>query len=119
MISIVPGHATSIQSWFLELEQSPSFISLDPLQFDESAEKTEDPTPKRLQQARDKGNVPKSQDLTTAVTIIIVTLFIYMMLHNFYGAVEDMFLKTFMLFSVEEMGNQDFWKLFMTLVQKS
>jgi flagellar biosynthetic protein FlhB len=105
----------SIHHWYFELELSSSIIHLDPLQFDDSAEKSEEPTPKRLQQARDKGNVPKSQDLTTAVSVILVTLFIYSMLHNFYGAVEDMFLKSAMMFSIPDMTNNDFWHFFVTL----
>lgn len=43
------------------------------------AEKTEQPTPKRLQKARSKGQVPQSQELTSTVTLLVlicmVTLF--------------------------------------------
>ena len=58
-------------------------IPFDLLQFDESAEKTEEPTEKRKQEARNRGQVPKSQDLTTSITLVLVTLFVYGMLHQF------------------------------------
>ena len=32
---------------------------------EDGQEKTEDPTPKRMQDARDKGQVPRSRELTT------------------------------------------------------
>jgi flagellar biosynthetic protein FlhB len=36
------------------------------------AEKTEQPTPKRLQKARTKGQVPQSQELTSIVTLLVL-----------------------------------------------
>lgn len=36
-----------------------------------SSDKTEDPTPKRLQTERNKGNIPKSQDLSAALTLSV------------------------------------------------
>jgi flagellar biosynthesis protein FlhB len=41
---------------------------------DELGEKTEEPTPKRRQDAREEGNVAKSQDFTAAILLIAVTL---------------------------------------------
>lgn len=40
----------------------------------ESGERTEDPTPKRRQEARKKGTVAKSTDLTGAITLMAATL---------------------------------------------
>jgi len=37
-------------------------------------ERTEDPTARRLRQARDRGQVPKSQDLTSAVTMLAAVI---------------------------------------------
>ena len=92
-------------------------IPFDLLQFDESGEKTEEPTEKRKSDARNKGQVPKSQDLTTAITLVFVTLFIYAMLHRFYEAVGDMFQKSVIMFTVQNMSNQDFWVFFVELVK--
>ena len=36
----------------------------------DDAEKTEDPTPKRRQEAREEGQVPESQELNTALTLL-------------------------------------------------
>ncbi len=38
--------------------------------------KTEDATPKQIQKARDEGNVPKSQELTKAVTACVAVIFL-------------------------------------------
>jgi len=40
-------------------------------------EKTEDPTPRRLQEAREDGNVAKSQDLTAALSLLAAVLVLY------------------------------------------
>ena len=44
---------------------------------DDLGEKTEDATPKRRQQARQQGNVPRSQDLSAAVILFGATLILY------------------------------------------
>lgn len=44
-------------------------------------DKTEDPTPKKQQEAREKGQLGKSQDLTAAIISIIAVLFLF-----FYGS---------------------------------
>lgn len=41
---------------------------------DDLGEKTEEPTPKRKQEARDEGNVAKSQDFSAALLLMITTL---------------------------------------------
>jgi flagellar biosynthetic protein FlhB len=46
---------------------------------EDAGDKTEDPTPRRREEAREKGNVAKSQDLTTAVLILGTML----LLHSF------------------------------------
>jgi flagellar biosynthetic protein FliR/FlhB len=40
----------------------------------DSGEKTEDPTPKKKKDAKDKGQVVKSKELTSAITLIAITL---------------------------------------------
>jgi len=42
-------------------------------------EKTEEPTPKKIEDARKEGNVPKSQDTSGVVTLFMVTLFFLML----------------------------------------
>lgn len=41
-----------------------------------AAERTEQPTPKRLEKARKKGHVPQSQELTSVVTLLILTVMV-------------------------------------------
>ncbi len=55
----------------------------------DDAEKTEEPTPKKIEDARKEGNVPKSQDTSGVVTLFIVVLsflmlFPYMSSHLVY-----------------------------------
>ena len=40
-------------------------------------EKTEKATPKRRQEAREKGNIPRSIEVNSAVILLIVSLFLY------------------------------------------
>lgn len=107
--------AFNYSNFYEQIQPEFSLIPLDLLQFDESGEKTEEPTEKRKSDARNKGQVPKSQDLTTAITLVLITLFIYAMLHRFYEVVGDMFRKSMLMFSVQEMGNQDLWVFFVEL----
>ena len=46
---------------------------------DDDSEKTEDPTPKKRSDAANKGQVPKSQEITAFVSILVgfSTLFLY------------------------------------------
>ena len=58
-----------------------------------SGEKTEQPTPKRLREAREKGDVPKSQDVAPALTVLALT--IYLAVKG-----EDIFMR------LQKMGNE-------------
>lgn len=48
---------------------------------DDNGDKTEDPTPKRQQESREKGQLGKSQDLNSAIIVALSVLFLY-----FYGS---------------------------------
>ena len=52
-------------------------------------EKTEEPTPKKLEDARKEGNVPKSQDVSSLVTLVV-------------GVVVLMFYMKYMIFKLEQ-----------------
>ena len=60
-----------------------------------SGEKTEQPTPKRLRESREKGDVPKSQDVAPALTVLALT--IYLAANG-----EDIFMR------LQKMGNEVF-----------
>ena len=60
-----------------------------------SGEKTEQPTPKRLREAREKGDVAKSQDIAPALTVLALT--VYLVVKG-----EDIFTR------LQEMGNTVF-----------
>ena len=47
-----------------------------------AAEKTEQPTPKKLQKATEKGQVPQSQELTSIVTILVLVAMIFLLRSN-------------------------------------
>jgi flagellar biosynthetic protein FlhB len=47
--------------------------------------KTEKPTPKRINKARNEGNVPKSQDVSIAVTLLAGVIGLYFWLDNIAG----------------------------------
>jgi flagellar biosynthetic protein FlhB len=53
---------------------------------DSSGEKTEDPTPRRIQEARDEGNVPRSQDLSAAIALMAAMLLLMVMGNDIFAA---------------------------------
>lgn len=56
----------------------------------DQSEKTEDPTQKRLKEAHDKGDVPKSQEVSTWFTLAGATLMIAIMAPTTAGALGDL-----------------------------
>lgn len=53
----------------------------------EDEEKTEDPTPKRREEAREEGNVPQSQDLVMALGLLFSFVLIYFLM---FGAIKEL-----------------------------
>ena len=47
-----------------------------------AAERTEQPTPRRLKKARDKGRVPQSQELTSIVTLLVLVAMVALLAPN-------------------------------------
>ncbi len=54
------------------------------------SEKTEQPTPKRLREAREKGDVCKSQDIAPALTVLAVGLYFTANAENVFDALRSM-----------------------------
>lgn len=61
----------------------------------EGGEKTEDATPKKLEDARKEGQVAKSQDLAVAILLIIL----FVSLRFFGGYMYDRFVRVFVTYS--------------------
>ncbi len=59
-----------------------------------SGDKTELPTPKRLRDARKKGQVAKSQEISSAASIITACLFIAILWEDFSARVSDLIVKS-------------------------
>ncbi len=57
---------------------------------DEYGDKTEAPTPKRRQEAREQGNIPKSQDLTAAILILAVITLLDWFGPRLFAALQNM-----------------------------
>ncbi len=62
---------TEISQWPLELCDSRFFFDLQLFADDDGGEKTEEPTGKKLSDARDKGQVAKSQELNAAFILFV------------------------------------------------
>lgn len=56
---------------------------------EEAADKTEEPTSKKLEDARKEGNVPKSQDTATFITLIISLGVLWVAFDFILGKIED------------------------------
>lgn len=57
---------------------------------DSSFEKTEAPTSKRRQEARQDGNVPRSNDLTAAVALLLAIVLLYLFSRHMFSALGDL-----------------------------
>lgn len=55
-----------------------------------SGEKTEQPTPKRIREAREKGDVPKSQDVAPALTVLALTIYCTVKGDDIFMRLQDM-----------------------------
>lgn len=55
-------------------------------------DKTEQPTPKKLRDARKKGQVPKSKEVSSAALIIVVLVMLFVLMPSFVTRVQDMIL---------------------------
>ena len=60
-----------------------------------SDNKTEQPTPKRLREAREKGDLCKSQEISTALTVFVLVFYLVAMSDSIYENVSSMFLISF------------------------
>lgn len=69
-------------------------------------EKTEEPTPRKLEKAKEEGNVSKSQELSSAVMLITSTVIIYNLGAWMYKKIYMMFEKFFLL-SSSDINNME------------
>jgi len=97
---------------------------------EDGTEKTEDASTKKLQEAREKGNVPRSRDLSSAVLLVVAAVAMYMVgmlivedlmrlyAFNFAIAREDLFDIALMIHHlyVSVMAMVDSLTVFMTIV---
>ena len=57
-----------------------------------SADKTEQPTPKKLRDSRNEGQIAKSQELPATATTITLFAVIFMFMGFFFNVLEELFL---------------------------
>lgn len=75
---------------------------------DESlGEKTEDPTPKRRQEARDEGNLAKSQDLTAGVSLLLAVLLLAVFATPMLSSMKVLMRSMLMGATVSDAGRTD------------
>ena len=60
-------------------------------QQDESQEKTEEPTARRLSKAREEGQIARSTEITIAASVISVAIYIYLFGSSLLGNVANIF----------------------------
>jgi len=97
---------------------------------DSGQEKTEDPTPKRLQEARDKGDVPRSKELNTMLLLLVAAAAVLlfgsaaisdlgvMMVDNFSLSREEAFDEKYLLINFSSSMIEAVWAVmaFMAVV---
>lgn len=62
---------------------------------DDSQEKSEEPTAKRMDKARDEGQVPRSKELTTSTVLLGATLSLYLLGGFFVEKISGVFISSF------------------------
>jgi len=75
--------------------------------------KTEDPTKRRIDKARDQGSVGKSQDFTKAVTLLFATVSAYYLCGHMGGEVKRLFIWFFQEGVNAEVSTQGIYELFL------
>ncbi|MCH1609721.1 MAG: flagellar biosynthesis protein FlhB [Luminiphilus sp.] len=60
-------------------------------QQDESQEKTEEPTPRRLSKAREEGQIARSTEITVAASVISVAIYLFLFGNSLLGNVANIF----------------------------
>ncbi|MCP5464970.1 MAG: type III secretion system export apparatus subunit SctU [Deltaproteobacteria bacterium] len=78
---------------------------------DQSQEKTEEATPKKLREARKKGDVAKSKDLTMVVVMVAIFATVALMTGTIASEVELFMRKTFAMVSKDPLTGNDMWSL--------
>lgn len=71
-----------------------------------SQEKTEDATPKRLREARKKGQVSKSKDMSTVIILIAGFALLAVMIPHFYESFKQMLVDTFPFTKMHTIDNE-------------
>lgn len=71
-----------------------------------SQEKSEEATPKRLREARKKGQVAKSRDLNTIVILIVAFGAIAFMIPYLHSKLKEILFASFPFFSMQEISNE-------------
>ena len=95
--------------WWEEEHSSQYFVPLR-LQFfaDEGADKTEEATPKKLQDARKEGQVARSQELSTAVMLLafflVVKVFVGFIGNRFLGSFKEVY-QVIDVYTADEFGS--------------
>ena len=64
---------------------------------EDGQEKTESPTGKRLSEAKEKGQVPRSKEMGTAVVLMTGVIGIYVVAHELGAALVSVYTKNFSL----------------------
>lgn len=80
----------------MDKEINNSFISID-LQLFADPEKTEEPTPRRLEKAREEGNVPQSNEFNMAVSFLAMSAFLFIIFNPLLNDISKLFYDYFSL----------------------
>ena len=82
----------------------------------EGQEKTEDPTSKRLNEARDRGQVSKSQDITTAAVLLLGGMTVYLLGAPMIGNIQKLMTSVFSNLDKIQITDQNASKLYLELI---
>ncbi|MCK8816514.1 flagellar biosynthesis protein FlhB [Natroniella sulfidigena] len=78
-------------------------------------EKTEDPTPKRRQQAREEGQVASSKELNSAFTLLFSFIILYFLMRYLIDQIIEFTYKSFAIYLTMEMTANNFYNLLLEI----
>lgn len=84
-----------------------------------SQEKTEKATPKKRQDARQKGQVAKSNDLNTAISLLIVFIFLWIGGNSFFQTISSLFRSSFGAKLTMDITEGNIHELFIEMAMQS
>lgn len=93
------------------------FFNLFPLILLATEDKTEEPTPKKLKEAREKGQIAKSVDLTSAIILFGITFVLAVMSKIYYEGGKSFIIESFKFIGKSDLDYKSVFNIFLYMLK--